>query len=407
MTTTARDLQIRAYRDLEDLQSLVPLWEDLLSAYPLATTFSTWEWLSSWWRNFGGGQQLFVVGVSEGNSRLIGLAPLSIVSRRVAGPVRVRELCLMGDGSGDSDNLDLPVRPGFEDQFAGALLECLSEHRSAWDLCRFNTLPPDSPAAATLLRGLHRRTWTVRQYERMASAIVMPDSWEAYLRQLPSEDQKNLERYSRRLDRRHQSRIYRCSREAELPACLEALFRLHQARWLAAGEPGSFSSEQRQKFYFDLSRTLLARGWLELWVLELGGTIAAVQYGFRYGSTVFQLQEGFDPAHSSDRVGFILRGHVMKVLIAEGVRKYDFLAGEPGYKARWGAQAGHYINLHFAQPYSLGSTLLRTLSHARQGKEWLRARLPKPAWQVLHKINLGIQGTSRTNSQDIDRMVGY
>jgi hypothetical protein len=28
----------------------------------------------------------------------------------------------MGDGSKDSDNLDLPVKPGFEEQFAASLL---------------------------------------------------------------------------------------------------------------------------------------------------------------------------------------------------------------------------------------------------------------------------------------------
>ena len=84
----------------------------------------------------------------------------------------------------------------------------------------------------------------------------------------------------------------------------------------------------------------------------------------------------------------------MKQLIEEGVRKYDFLAGEPGYKARWAAQAGHYVNYHFARPFSLGSAYLRGVHHAKQGKEWLRAQLPKGAWDLLHKINLKVHGKS-------------
>jgi CelD/BcsL family acetyltransferase involved in cellulose biosynthesis len=195
------------------------------------------------------------------------------------------------------------------------------------------------------------------------------------------------------LGKRYRSQIYRCTRESQLQVCLEALFRLHQARWQAAGEQGTFASQARRNFYYELSRALLARDWLELWVLELDGVIAAVQYAFRYERTVFQLQEGVDPARSSDRLGFVLRGHIIKELIAQGVRNYDFLGGELGYKASWAAQMGSYVNLEFARPFSLGSAYLRTLHDARKGKEWLRVHLPTSAWEVLHKINIGRNGT--------------
>src|SRR5438445_2331593 len=176
--------------------------------------------------------------------------------------------------------------------------------------------------------------------------------------------------------------MYRCAQESELPAVLEALFQLHQARWQAAGQSGSFDSEERRRFYYELSRLLLARGRLEVWVLELNGTIAAVQYAFRHGSTVFQLQEGFDSERSSDRVGFVLRGHVMKQLIEEGVQKYDFLAGEPGYKARRAAKAGKYVNHHCARPFTRGTACLRNGHDSRAGKEWLRGNVPESIWNL-------------------------
>ncbi len=263
MSAETHGLQVRAYRDLDNLQTLVPAWEELLSAYPLATTFCT-------------------------------LATLSLERHRVVGPVSLIKLHLMGDGSGDSDSLDMLVRPGWEERFAGALLHYLEEQKRIWDFCELNTLPPESPAAGSLLRYLQKQEWTALQHQRVASAIPLPDNWETYLQQLSSEDQKNLGRYTRRLEKRYQTRMYRCTQESELPALLEALFQLHQARWQAAGEPGSFESEERRRFYYELSRLLLARGRLEVWVLELNGTIAAVQYAFRHGSTVFQLQEGFD-----------------------------------------------------------------------------------------------------------------
>jgi len=403
MSAETLGLQVRAYRDLDDLQTLVPAWEELLSVYPLATTFCTWEWLSSWWRAFGAGRQLLVLAFYDpsqrDHSQLVALATLSLERHRVAGLMSLKKIRLMGDGSGDSDSLDMPLRPGWGERFAGALLHYLEEQKSVWDFCELNTLPAESPAADSLLRHLQKLGWTALQHQRVASAIPLPDNWETYLQQLSSEDQKNLGRYTRRLEKRYQTRMYRCAQESELPAVLEALFQLHQARWQAAGEPGSFESEERRRFYYELSRLLLARGRLELWVLELNGTIAAVQYAFRHGSTVFQLQEGFDSERSSDRVGFVLRGHVMKQLIEEGVQKYDFLAGEPGYKLRWSAQTGHYVNYHFARRFSLGSAYLRGVHHAKQGKEWLRAQLPKGAWDLLHRVNVGIRGKPSVQSQ--------
>jgi len=380
-------LEIRAYRSLDELLTISESWEELLANYPLATTFSTPAWLGAWWRNFGNAQELLVAGFFA-NSHLVALAPFSITPVRVGKAISLRQLRLMGDGSNDSDNLDLPVRPGFEDQFAAALLGFLESERKSWDFGELNTLPPRSPGANALRQLLAQRKWLAIEKQRPASAIPLPATWAEYVAHLSSEDQKNLIRYARRLEKRYSVRIYRCNAESQLPRCLEALFAHHQARWEASGESGSFSVQERMNFYFELSSSLLAQGRLELWVLELDGAIAAVQFGFRYGRQVFQLQEGNNPKHASDRVGFILRGHVLEHLIADGVQTYDFLGGDLGYKARWGAQARIYADIHFARPLTLGNAYLRMVRTAQQSKAWLRKTLPKPAWDVLHRINV-------------------
>jgi CelD/BcsL family acetyltransferase involved in cellulose biosynthesis len=384
---TADSLEVRTYRNLEALQAIRGDWEDLLANYPLATTFSSPEWLMSWWRSFGKDQELLAVGFFA-DSRLVALALLSIEQFRFAKTFSLRRLQLMGDGSKDSDNLDLPVRPGFEDKFAESLLRFLESEGHSWDFAELNTLPEHSPCARALRQSLGRINWLVTEKQRPASAVPLPAAWEEYLGSLSSEDQKNLVRYTRRLEKRYAVQIYRCSAESQLAKCLEALFEHHQARWEAAGERGSFGSRERIDFYYELSRSLLPQQRLDLWVLELDGIVVAAQFAFRYGRQVFQLQEGNAPKHASDRVGFVLRGHVMKQLIADGIQTYDFLGGELGYKARWGAQARGYSDIHFARPRSLGGAYLQAVHRAAQSKAWLRKTLPQPAWDVLHKIHL-------------------
>jgi CelD/BcsL family acetyltransferase involved in cellulose biosynthesis len=243
-----------------------------------------------------------------------------------------------------------------------------------------------------LTKLLNSSAWTFLEYSSKSSAVPLPENWELYLQMLSGEDRKNLARYTRRLQARHSTRIYRCTGAEEIPRCLDALMRLHQARWQSAGEPGTFSSPERREFYVRLSHCLLDRGWLELWALELDGEIAAVQFAFRYGERVFQLQEGYDHKRNSDRPGYVLRGAVLQQLISEKVRSYDFLGGEDAYKARWGAREGAYRQLHFAPALSFGGAWLQYLDKAARTKEWLRRELPAPVWNLLRHARATVAG---------------
>ena len=382
-----RNLTLHAIRSFQELLDLSAQWNDLLTAYPPATTFSTPEWLMSWWQSFGQHSNFLVLALFDSDSRLVGLAPLSLSKERF-GLASFRILRLLGDGSGDSDNLDMPVKPGYEREFAESIFQFLGREKRTWDICSLNTMPADSPMPNLIAEFCKSQGWLLFQDKRVCSFIRLPESWEKYLQQLSSEDRNNLERYTRRLQKRYATRIYRCTREDELSACLEALYRLHQLRWEKAGEPGSFASQERREFYRLLSRRLLESGQLEFWILELDGVIRAAQFAFRFRNRVFQLQEGYDPDFFSDRVGFVLRGEVLKQLVSEKITVYDFLGGADAHKARWGAEVGHYVDLHFAPRFKRGGAWLWALNSAEKNKERLRSNLPAGIWNLLHKANL-------------------
>ena len=379
-------LTLRSYDSLADLEQLRANWDELLENYPCATTFSTWEWLSAWWNNFRKGRDLIALALFD-SGRLAGLASFS-TSKEQYGWFAPRVLRLLGDGTFDSDNLDIPVLPGYQTIFAQMVVEYLVKRKREWDVCLLNTLPSASLVGNSLEKVLGTSSWSLFTGSPGGSAVDLPETWDEYLQLLSSEDRKNLVRYTRRLQSRYSMRVYRCKDEGELVGRLAALFRLHQGRWEAAGQPGTFSSTARREFYLQLSQNLLARGELELWVLELDGDIAAVQFAFRYRNRVFQLQEGYDHRRSSDRPGFVLRGHVLKQLISANVRTYDFLGGEDSYKSRWGAQPTRYRQLCFAPKWGPGAALLHTMDKSSRGKEWLRQSLPTPVWTALHDANV-------------------
>jgi CelD/BcsL family acetyltransferase involved in cellulose biosynthesis len=388
VVTDASSLTFQVYRDLDDLRQIQERAEELSVAYPEASIFSSLDWLISWWETFHNSHQLMVLAAFDSRSRLAGLATLYQSEERFLRVLPLRCLQFVGDGSGDSDNLDFIVRPGFEDAFANRLLDYLREQRQQWNIVRLNTMPVDSPVANHIEQLLREPQWTSFTGVRECSAILLPASWEDYLATLCSEDRKNIIRYRRRIEQRYSLRIYRCRHGRELPACLDGLFRLHQLRWQGRGERGTFAGRQRRQFYERLSLRLLASNRLEFWILELNGRIAAAQFAMRYRNNVYQLQEGYDPAHSSDRVGMVLRAEVLRRLISEGVRIYDFLGGADSYKQRWGARRGHYRDITFAKAWSIGSAVLKSTHYGKTMKEWLRLHLPSGAWRMLHRINV-------------------
>ena len=205
----------------------------------------------------------------------------------------------------------------------------------------------------------------------------MPETWQGYLAQLSSKERLKVGNRLRRLQNRYLVEFTKCTDQTALDSHLQTLFDLHQKRWVARGEVGSFRSEKRKQFYRIMSEQFLKRGWLELWSLRLNGTAVAGQFAFRYRTTVFSLQEGFDPEYSADSVGYVLRSHVLKQLIDSGIRRYEFLAGADESKLRWGGETGHYIGVHIAASGSWGNLYLWVRQAITYTKAKLRARLPQ------------------------------
>jgi len=295
----------------------------------------------------------------------------------------------MGDGTPDSDNLDIPVLPGYEIAFSHALLSWLETHARTWDVCQFRTLPSASPVGHCIVEHLKSRGWFPYISTRPQSVIELPGTWEKYGKMLSAKERGKIGLRFRKLEKKYKLEIRKCTRESELDCSLSALFELHGKHWQERGLAGSFDVQERRQFYRELSSLLLKKDQLEFWLLKLNDRIVAAQFGFRYGDTVFSLQEGFDPAFSADSVGYVLRSQALKNLIERGIRCYDFLAGTNESKMRWGATLRNYVDIEFARPSTLGSAYLRLKTTTAETKEWLRMRVPSPVLRSWKRLSQG------------------
>jgi CelD/BcsL family acetyltransferase involved in cellulose biosynthesis len=393
------ELSVQHCQKWEEIDALHTAWDSILTENSRLTPFASMEWMLSWWAAFGKGAPEFLVARDQ--KRVAGIAPLFRRGEPWLGIQKLTHLRLLGAGSTDSDNLDLIVRPRYEDAFLGAFLADLGQ-RKDWDVCSLETLREASVTGSKLAAKLDELGWTYRLFFNPDWCVEMPPTWDAYVDSLSPEFRPLVTRYPKRLDVHYTCKLRRCENGDDLELFLPVLFDLHQRRWQEAGQPGAFASLERQQFYRLVASAFLKRGWLDFWMLELNAVPAAAQFCCRYGDTVYLLQEGFSPDYTKDRVGYALRAKILRHYMEAGVKKYDFMGGSDPYKQKFGARAGSYWNIQFARPRSRGALWLAIENAKEEGRSWLRQHLPEPVMTKLRNLRARLQPGPATANESSD-----
>jgi CelD/BcsL family acetyltransferase involved in cellulose biosynthesis len=357
-------LTVEALDNWDEVRLVYSDWRRILTATPSLAIFSTPEWLEPWWQSYGAGASLKFLVLRDAAGTIVAMAPLYVtVVDSIVGRLRLARL--VGDGSGDSDNLGLICPPGNEDAVARAVLRWIAAS-SCCDVCQLNTLSFPNDLAIALKRLLRTPFWARSYFQQPQVAVTLPATWDEYLQQLSSKERGKIGNLARRLEKEFATEYVRISSPDDLDSRLDRLFELHRMRWARRNESGSFAITERRAFYRKVAAKFLQRGWLEFWFLELDKIQVAAQFAFAYRGVAYSLQEGFDPEYSSRSVGYVLRSHVLRRMIEVGMRKYDFLGGEGKSKLRWGGEQSRYLDIHIARRFSRGGAFLacRTVAHA-------------------------------------------
>ncbi len=304
---------IEEITEIRHLHALVPEWDRLWERLPACTPFQSPAWLLPWWRHVFAGGKLWALALRS-NGRLAGLAPFFIYG------MRERTVAVLG--AGISDYPDVLVEP----ESAAAVFEHLARRASEWDVCNFQDLRPDSPmlagAAVSKLesRAVNCSVCPVIPLHGVAAEVAP----------------RGLRRARRRLEKIG-ARFEEAGADT-VDEFMEALFRLHTARWQSRDEPGMLSEGQLREFHREAACALARRGMLRLYGLRAGGRLLAVLYGFAARGRFYAYLSGFDPAAEWFSPGGALLAMAIERSIAQGLGAFDLLRKRESYKYLWGAE---------------------------------------------------------------------
>jgi len=373
-------LEVTLFERWEELEALRPEWNALLAASRSPSIFLTWEWLQSWWEAFGDRARLLVLA-ARSQGRLVAIAPFSVRT----GMFGMRRARFLGDGTGDSDNLDFICGAGWESSIVEAAVSHLDAHRGLWDLLELNTIRAESPTVTAVESAAQQHGWRIHRVELPHLSIRLPRTWEEFLPRLSKKMQEAVPARRRILEKRYRAQVKRCASAEELPRFLAELFRLHALRWKSLKQAGAFTPA-RQYFYERMADRLLANGWLDFRLLELDGVPVAAQFGFCYGGVYSYLQSGFDPAYARYSPGWALGAMILRDKIADGGLEYDFLGGEDPYKLRWAPERRSYVYFTIVRPGSRGVLLKASDIAADRAIEAVRSITPRPIRRAARRL---------------------
>ncbi len=336
------NLRVEEVTDLNGFNQLEPVWNELLGQTGRPTVFLTFEWLATWWACHAGPRRRLCILVVREGSRILGIAPLMSVRKKVFGlPVRTIELLSMAEHADHpaacSGTLDFIVRERTEDVL-DAMFTHLTRVRGEWQFLRFHPVPRASALIAFLDGRAERLGWRVRKRIVLANATARFDKgWDDYFRALPGRFRKQLRRKEALL-RSLGSVEFRGSQTLGSGKDLfDEILDIERRSWKWR-KGVSVNSAAYKGFYRAFADSANRKGWLRLWKLIVNGEEIAYDLCVEYGGEVQGLKKSYDARFRRFSPGTILEWKMFEEFVRNGAKAINVLWGNVEHKRQWAPQ---------------------------------------------------------------------
>jgi CelD/BcsL family acetyltransferase involved in cellulose biosynthesis len=320
------------------LEQLAPDWRELFQRIGCRNPFLSHEWVTSWWRHWGGHHRLLVITIRNRVGRLVAVAPFAIQQSRLGkwGP---RALSFITTHAFiGSYHLNLLMDPEYEAVSIQAIASMVEQRRTEWDFIAFTLSDQVSTPLKRFCDRLRSAGMTEKIVETQSVACPyaeLPPSFEEYLKGVGSNVRYNFRRRRRALEREG-IEFVALKERGEILGQFGELFRLHRLRFEGRGIMNSdLLRSGVYEFHLEAAAQLAESGMASLLLLKVRGQAIAALYGFSAGKTFSFYQAGMDPAWARLSVGLVMMGCSIEEAIRSGHDEYDFLGGANPYKFQW------------------------------------------------------------------------
>lgn len=317
-----KDKRVRILTELRELEAIRESWENLHSYGLNATVFTSYEWVTTWFKVYNDTvANLFVIVICD-SENIYGLLPLYVRKDNLSvawfigsGEPEMSETC--------SEMQDLLLSP----LMAVSDLPPLS---SIMSLGKIKAIYLSNIALnANLLSWckLSKSSYIVRYIGRRYRAMTNIDN-NALVKKTAR---------IRKAANKQNAIIKRVQNPKELIEVFELLATLHTQRWSEKGHFPIFEDPLFKQFHQEILVKLLKSKRLSLVYLSVGKNVLAVNYGIISGNDLIFYQNGVDTSFKPNiSPGMLLHHEQLKLARTLGLASYDFMmsSGSVSYKSK-------------------------------------------------------------------------
>jgi CelD/BcsL family acetyltransferase involved in cellulose biosynthesis len=168
------------------------------------------------------------------------------------------------------------------------------------------------------------------------SEVRFSGTFEEFWSGRPKDMRRNLRRYTQRALLNGELQ-FNTTGKAD-PELLDALMRLHAARWQRRGEAGMIEANGSADFLRTVSADFANRDMLRFFTIRYERQIAALVLTFLYANKIYSYMSAFDPRFEPLGFGRNLLYESMRLCYERGYHAWNFLRGNEPYKRSWGAE---------------------------------------------------------------------
>ncbi len=318
--------------EVRDFESVRGVWDQILAQNRFGNNvFLTVDWLSTWWKHFGGSRKLFLLKVEE-DDQILGIAPLMLTKYKMPAFGSIRKIEFLGTRNSDYNNFIISRK---ERESVRCITEYLSETED-WDWIELKEIPENINYTKQLFADPSLKLEFKERVCNLCPYVLLPKKYETLAKTFSRNLRQNLNRYSRKISENHNVALKRfdeagfSTREA-----MNIFIKLHEMKWNSEGKPGAFTDDAFRNFHMDIAESFAEKGWLGLYFLMVNDEPVAAQYTFEYYRNMYYYLAGFDPKYSEFSVGNLLIMFLLRKCIEKGFTEYDMTRGDEAYKMQW------------------------------------------------------------------------
>lgn len=312
-------------RSSSERADILRCWQELELRVGFRGLSCSFDWTESWLNAYGDlVPHRFLVAKNVSTETIEGVCLVTEGVGQKEGPLPIRTLHVGPAGEPDADSVcieynRLLVNPDHEATFARQIADFLDSQTGydQWNLDGFSAsdLECFEQAESTLIKRVEPAYGFDFARARAESSDVLQQLKSATRRKV----KRNLEAF-KSLETRWVN---------DLNPAIDTfgeMVRLHQARWNAAGKPGSYSSERFVAFHEELLTRLVPQGRLAfVHVLSEGETVGIVQLFIEHNRAMLY-QNGWSQYDDKRSPGVVVDYLAMEECLKQGLDAYDFLA---------------------------------------------------------------------------------